>query len=222
VDEDVESLNFQNLEGAYTVTRDSIIQNIASACGMPASIISHEAFNKGLAEGSEDAKKEAAYLDFVRQDMRHCYAWIDRIVMRKAWTEEFWKSLHADYPEIKRKPYETWLYECMRSFKATWPNLLEEPDSEKSKTAKVQMDAAIEAFQAIAELGDPESTADAAEWLAANMNERTELFASKLVIDVEALRARLNAKADQAEEAAEAALEPDDKGKKKPPDAAAA
>ena len=110
----------------------------------------------------------------------------------------------------------------MGAFKATWPNLLVEPDSEKSKTAKVQMDAVVEAFNAMVALGDPDTTANTAEWLAANVNERTELFAGKLVIVAEALKASLESKAEQAEEAMNEAGSDKDKGRKREPGAEAA
>jgi len=204
ITEDVQSLNLQNLEAPFKQARTDAIENIASAVGMPASIISHEAFNKGLAEGSEDAKKEAAYLDYIRQDMNPAYAFMDKIVMRKAWTKEFYETLKVDYPALRSKPFVTWLHECMGAFKATWPNLLVEPDSEKSKTQDVKMKAAIAAMEVAIPNLDPENLANAWEWFAANVNEMPDLFAGKLVIDVNALETHLESKAAQAEAAADA------------------
>ena len=119
IDEAIETLNMMNLDKAAGFARDNVIQNIAAAVGMPASIISNEAFNKGLAEGSEDAKKEASYLDYVRQDMGPAYAYMDRIVMRKAWTKEFYESLGTYYPEYRTMDFETALAEWMHAFKAS-------------------------------------------------------------------------------------------------------
>ena len=201
VKEKIESLNLQNLEAPFKTARDNVIQNIASAVGMPASIISHEAFNKGMAEGSEDAKKEAAYLDYVRQDMNPAYAFMDRIVMRKAWTKEFYEALQSDYPDLRKKPFVTWLHECMGAFKASWPNLLVEPDSEKSKTQDVKMKAAIATMEVAIPNLDPVNLANAWEWFAANVNENPDLFAGKLVIDADELETHLESKAEQAEAA---------------------
>jgi len=202
VDESVESLNFQNLEGPLKLIRDNVIQDIASAVPMPASIISHEAFNKGMAEGTEDAKKENSYLDYVRQDMNPAYAFIDAIVMRKAWTPEFFETLKSQHPKLKFPPFETWLYECMSAFVALWPNLQEEPDSEKAETAKVKMESVTATAEVLIPIVDPVNAANVVQWIADNVNEMPELFAGKLDIDVDALEAHLESKQALAEEAA--------------------
>ena len=131
-DEDIETLNMQNLDKAFSTARTNVIKNIATACGMPASIIGQETLTEGFGEGAEDAKKEAAYLEYLREDMQSAYAFLDRIVMRKAWTSEFYDTLIPLYPRLK--PYDTWLYECIHSFKATWPNILVERIQKKAKS----------------------------------------------------------------------------------------
>lgn len=205
LEEEIQTLDMVNADKAMTTPRTNVIENIAAAVAMPASIISNEAFNKGMAEGSEDAKKEAAYLDYVRQDMATAYAFVDRIVMRKAWTPEFYETLGAYYPEYKTKPFETALREWMHAFKATWPNLIVEPDSEKSKTQKVQMEAVVAVLEELSPIMDPENMCNVIEWVCANANERTELFAGKLEIDRETLLDHLKSK-DEREAAA--VLEP--------------
>ena len=78
--------------------------------------------------------------------------------------------------------------ECIRSFTAPWPNYLIEPDSEKSKNEDVKMKSAV----AVAEVllpaaSDPTNKAAILMWLAENVNNSENLFASKLVLDEDAM-----------------------------------
>lgn len=185
VNEDIQTLNMQNLDKAFTVARTNIIKNIATAAGMPASIIGQETLTEGFGEGTEDAKKEVAYLNYLREDMQPAYNFLDRIVMRQAWNEDFYASLKVTYPELK--PYSTWLYECIHAFTATWPNLMEEPDSEKSKTEDVKMKAVIAIAEAVATQLDPGNKAKTISWIADNVNNCENLFTGTLDIDEDAL-----------------------------------
>lgn len=198
VPESIETLNMQNLDGAGKFARDNILKNIASACGMPATLIAQETMSAEFHEGSEDAKKEAKFVDFIREDMQPAYDFMDRIVMRKAWTPEFYESFTKQYSEYRGTPYETALHDWMRAFKASWPNLLVEPDSEKSKTADVQFKAVVAMVETVGPLLDPENRAKLIAWAAENANEREELFASKLVIDEDTLRGHLEEQQAQA------------------------
>jgi hypothetical protein len=83
LEEAIETLNMQNLDKAFMSARGNILKNIASAAGMPASIIMQETLTEGFGEGTEDAKKEAEYLDYIRSDMDPAYAFLDRICQRK-------------------------------------------------------------------------------------------------------------------------------------------
>jgi hypothetical protein len=186
VDEEIETLNMQNLDKAFTTARNNVIKNIASAVGMPASIVAQETLTEGFGEGTEDAKKEVEYLEYIREDMQPAYDFMDRVVMRKAWTKEFYATLKAEYPELK--PYDTWLYESIHAFKANWTNLLIEPESEKIKTEEIQFKSVIAVVETIAPLCDPETKANLIEWAADNLNSRERLFASKLIIDADKLQ----------------------------------
>ena len=207
VEEDIETLNMQNLDKAAMFARDNVLKNIASATAMPATLIRNETLTEGFGEGSEDAKKEAHFLDWIRTDMQPAYEFMDRIVMRRAWTPEFYEALCDDYPEYKNLNYETALHEWMRAFTATWPNLLVEPDSEKSKTADVQFKAVIAMVETIGPLLDPDNAAELMSWAAENANEREELFGSKLNLDIDKLKAHL---AEKAEQAAAAVVQPEE------------
>lgn len=201
LEEEIETLNFTNLEAPYRLVRENILKNIASATGMPASIIAQETLTEGFGEGTEDFKKEVQYLNYIRKDMEPAYTFMDRIVMRKAWTPEFFETLRVDYPEIRKMEFETWLFESMQAFTAEWPNLNEEPDSEKSKMEDVQMKSAIALAEVMLPELDPANKVKVLVWLSENCNEREALFASKLVLDEDLLETYLEENKDKEEEA---------------------
>jgi hypothetical protein len=200
VGEEIETLDFTNLSDPYKLARENVIKNIASASGTPASIIAEETLTEGFGEGSEDFKKEVQYLNFIRKDMAPVYRFMDQIVMRKAWTPEFFESLKPDYEELAAMQFETWLHQAMTAFISQWPNLNEEPDSEKSKTEKVQMEAVKDMLEQLLDKLDPENQATMIEWAAENVNEREALFASKLILDPLKLIAFLKSNQAQKEE----------------------
>ena len=201
IEEAIETLNFTNLEAPYKLARENVLKNIASGTGMPASIIAQETLTEGFGEGTEDFKKEVQYLNYIRKDMDPLYAFMDRIVMRKAWTPEFFETLKADYKELRRVPFDTWLFNSIQAFTAEWPNLNEEPDSEKSKMEDVQMKSAVAVAEVMLPELDPKNKAAVFAWLAENVNEREALFASKLVLDEDALEAYLEENRQSAEDA---------------------
>ena len=87
-EEEIESLNLQNIDGAMTAARKNILENIAAADDMPARMLTEETLAQGFGEGSEDAKKEAQYIDRIRQWMQPLYDFFDPIVMYRAWNED--------------------------------------------------------------------------------------------------------------------------------------
>jgi hypothetical protein len=188
VNEEIETLNFTNLEAPYKLVRENILKNIASATGMPASIIAQESLVEGMGEGTEDFKKEVQFLNYIRKDMEPSYAFMDRIVMHKAWTPEFFETLKDDYPELRKMDFDTWFFNAQQAFTAEWPNLNEEPDSEKSKMEDVQMKSAIALAEVMLPELDPANKAKVIVWLSENCNEREALFASKLVLDEDELQ----------------------------------
>ena len=93
--------------------------------------------------------------------------------------------------------FETWLHDAMTAFVADWPNLNEEPDSEKSKMEDVQMKSAIALAEVLLPIVDPKNKTAVVAWLAENVNEREALFASKLVLDEDELEAYLEENREQ-------------------------
>jgi hypothetical protein len=211
IDEELSSLNLEHLEPALRLAKELCIKDIASATGMPASIIAQETLTEGFGEGTEDAKKEAAFLNEQREMMQPVYQYMDRIVQRLAWTPEFFETMKADYKEYRDVTYETALHEWIRAFEATWPNILLEPESEKAKTADVQFKAAVAFVETIGAQLDPENRARLFVWLAEQANAREELFASQLDLDPEMMREYFEERANELETAAA------EEGAKSPP-----
>ena len=217
IEEDIQTLNMQNLDGAFGMARSNVLRDIATGARMPASIITKETLAEGFGEGSEDAKEKARYIDWVREDMAPAYAFMDRIVMRKAWTVEFYNTLKATPAYADLPPFETWLLDCIRAFTAEWPNYLIEPDSEKSKNEDVKQKAAVALAEILIPECDPENKATVIMWLADNVNNLENLFTSRLVLDEDLLRAFYEKNAQQADDAAEMATEGgEDKEPKEP------
>ena len=184
----VESLNLQNLEGPYTLARKNIIENLASASDMPAKILNSQTFAEGFGEGTEDAKDVARYVDSVREDMQPAYDFMDAIIQYRAWTPAFYETIQAEFPDqYAGKPFETAFYEWRNSFKATWPSLLIEPESERVVVEKTKFEAATAAVTVLLPAVDPENRVKVLDWYAQLFNEAKLLFPVRLDLDLDAL-----------------------------------
>ena len=186
-EDDVSSINFQNLDGAGSFARDNCLKNIAMAAGMPAKLLEQEAMVGGMAEGTEDAKQIARYIDRVRIDMAPVYNFFDRIVQRRAWNPDFYKTIQRDFEEYRKVPYETAFYQWSNSFVATWPNLLAEPDSQKMISEEIRFKSVVALVESLSPVLDAANKASLVAWAADEINSRRELFSSPLIIDEEAL-----------------------------------
>lgn len=186
--EEIESLNLTNIDGAASMARKNIIENIASACGTPAKMLLAETFAEGFGEGSEDAKAVAQYIDSIRSWMQPLYDFMTEIVMYRAWSEDFYATIQSKYPdEYGNVPYNVAFNEWRNSFTAIWPNLLEEPESEKLRGEDVVLKAIIAVVEVLTPLVDNDNKARVIEWAADNFNANKRLFKSPLDIDIEAL-----------------------------------
>lgn len=186
-DDKIETLNMQNLDGAYGMARKDILENIAAGDDMPAMMLNSETFAQGFADGSEDMKYVAHYIDNIRSDMHDIYAWMDNIVIHRALNKNWYKTIQAKFPEYKDVAYEAAFVEFKNSFSAGWPNLLTEPDSEKVRIDEVKCKAAIATFQVLEPVCDPENKAVLAGWLADTINQNKTMFPIPLVLDLDAL-----------------------------------
>lgn len=188
-DENIESLNLQNIDNSSRQARKNILDNIATAADMPATILNQETFAEGFGEGTEDAKRVAQYVDRLRVWMQPLYEYFDQVVMYRAWNPEFYKTIQSQFPEKYGKvAYTQAFYDWKNSFVAVWPNLLREPDSELIKVDDVKLKAIIAMLQVLLPECDPENRATAIQWAADNFNALKLLFSEPLFLDYEALK----------------------------------
>lgn len=187
-EEDIETLNMQNVDGAGGWARGNILKNIATAADMPAVMLENETLTEGFGEGTEDAKIIARYIDGVREWLAPLYDFFDPIVMRKAWTPDFYATIQNLFPEeYGGVDFNTAFYQWVNSFEAVWPNLLKEPESEAVKVEETKHKALIETLEVLIPTLDPENKAVAVQWLADNMNENKLMFTAPLVLDYDKL-----------------------------------
>ena len=185
-DEELASLDLQHIDSAGRYSRENILKNIATAAGQPAIFLNQDTLAEGFGEGSEDAKQVARYIDRVRIEMQPAYDFIDPIVQRRAWNPEFYKKIQKDFPEqYGSLSYEAAFQSWKDAWRATWPNLLTEPDSEKAKAVESRLKMAIEACKIMVENGTQRTKADALEWLADVINDEKEFYSSPITIDAE-------------------------------------
>jgi hypothetical protein len=191
-DEGVESLNMQNLEGPHVLARRNILENIANATDMPVKLLTQESFAEGFGEGSEDAKAVARYMDRLRETMDPVYRFLDRIVMHRAWTPEFYKTVKEKFPEkYKNVDYKEAFYQWVNSYQAVWPSYLREPDSDQVKVDDIKMKAAISIYQILEFSFDPENKARLIQWVADAISNNKLLYSSPLNLDYKILLKQL-------------------------------
>jgi Protein of unknown function (DUF1073) len=216
VDEAVETLNMQNLDGAYGQVRRNILENIAAADDMPAQILNSETFAEGFGEGTEDAKRVARYVERFRAKMQPAYDFMDEIVRRRAWNPVFYAAIQNEFEEYKDVPYETAYQDWCDAFQATWPSLLIEPESERIKTDEVKLRAVITLVQVLMPALDPPNRARIIQWAQDNFNELKLIFKSPLELDIEALIQHAEEQAEKAETASDKFEEKAEEGPEEP------
>jgi hypothetical protein len=191
----------QNLEGPHVLARRNILENIANAVDMPVKLLTQESFAEGFGEGSEDAKAVARYMDRLRETMDPVYRFLDRIVMHRAWTPEFFKMLRRKYPEkYGEYTYREAFYEWVNSYQALWPSYLREPDSDQVKVDDVKMRAAISIYQILEYSMDAENKTRLIQWLCDAITNNQLLYSSPLNFDYKTLIAQLKKDAEMQEQ----------------------
>jgi hypothetical protein len=210
-DEDIESLNMQNLEGPHVLARRNILENIANSVDMPVKLLTQESFAEGFGEGSEDAKAVARYMDRMRETMDPVYRFLDRIVMHRAWTPAFFDSMKVMFPEKYGKmEYKEAFYQWMNSYQALWPSYLREPDSDQVKVDDTKMKAAISIYQILEFSFDPENKARLIQWIADAITNNKLLYSSPLNLDYKKLLVQLKKDDENRQKQMDAGAEPDD------------
>jgi hypothetical protein len=208
--EEIQSIDLTNIAEPLKLARHNIIEDIASATPMPAKMLTEESFAEGFGEGTEDAKEQARYVDGEREHMDPLYEFMDTICMRLAWTPEFYATMQKEFPEeYKGLDFNAAFYRARNTFKAEWPSLLTEPESELIKVADVKLRALVAVLQVLMPLLQGEELATTIQWVADNMNEMKLLFGSPLNLDTQAIADYKEQKeADEAEAAENALKEP--------------
>lgn len=188
VEEDVSSLNLANVDGAGTFARTNILKNIATAGDIPAVWLENETLVEGFGEGTEDAKMIARHVERFRGTLEPIYDFMDFIVQHRAWNKAWYQQLQKDYPQdYGGMTYDAAMTTFQNNFKAEWPSLLEEPDSEKVKVDDTRLKAALATYQLLSATMDPQNKALLTNWLIDAVNQSDLLFASALSLDTEAL-----------------------------------
>lgn len=188
LDEDVQSIDLHNMEPVLRWANEKCSKDIAAADNMPAGLLEMETLTHGFGEGSEDAKQIARYIDRKRIELTPVYSFFDQIVMRRAWSESFYRGIQQAYPdEYGEVPYNTAFQMWRNSFKAVWPNLLTEPDSKKAEIERDKFSTVVALWAALSSTMDPENRANLAQWVADQINSSEKLFDSQLDFDREAM-----------------------------------
>lgn len=187
IDEKLESLNLQNLEGPAALVRGNALKDCAMAASMPAKLLEQEELVEGLAEGTEDAKQIAEYVGSMRTEMTAEFGFFDRVAQHLAWTPAFFEIMKREYPEAYGKvSYKAAFFRWCDKFTAIWPNLLAEPESKQIEVEKVRFESAVAVVEVAAPLiKTPENRAALLDWIADEVNSREKLFKAKLFLDIE-------------------------------------
>ena len=209
-EEEISSLDLQNIDGAMTTARKNILENIATSNDMPAVILNSETFAEGFADGTEDAKVVVEYINGVRSEMGTLYDYFTTIVQYLAWNPEFYKTIQATYDEDwSGVDFNTAFYRWKNSFQAVWPSLLIEPESELIKKDAVKLESMIAEMQVLLPILDPENKAQLIQWTVDNFNELKLLFPNPLILNPESLIAYLEQQQEQQQEQHESAVAPE-------------
>ncbi len=184
--EKIETLNMQNVNTAMAESRNNILKNIAMSDDMPAKFLENETMIGGMAEGTEDAKMIAHYIDRKRVEMQPSYAWFDNIVQYRAWNKEFYETIKVEFPdEYGSVDFITARTKWRNDFRAVWPSLLTEPDSEKAKVSEIKYKSAVAAYEVFEPGFSPANKAKLNQWLVDTINNETDLFETPLEFDMD-------------------------------------
>ena len=190
-DEDISAIDLENTHLAMTASRSNIIENIASSASIPPKILMADSYAGVLANGTEDYRQTMLFIEEFRGELRPLYDFFDEIVMHRAWNPDFYRVIQNLYPEYEGITYEKAFYDWKNSFRATWPSLMIEPDSERIKVDEIRLRAIISAIEVMAPTLDQENKTKLLQWAADNLNSLPEMFDNPLIMDWEQLAAHI-------------------------------
>lgn len=186
-DDNIKSLDLNNVEGPLKIARDNIISDIASGSDIPAILIKEEAFAQGFSDGSEDSKAISQYIDGVRQAINPVMGYFEDLIQYIAWNEEFYESVKEEHPDVYTDDYKTTFYQWKDEFTASWQELIDEsPNERRDSDAKV-IENAAKLFAILAPKLDPINVAKASDWLASISNSTETYKDNPLTLDLDAL-----------------------------------
>lgn len=186
--DEVESLNLQHATESAHGSKDSILDSIAAAIGMPAIILKSETLAQGLGgSGDEDSKVIANYVSEERQAIEPLYRFLIPRIQKLAWTPEFYASFQAADPEYANVPYETALYEWVESFVFEWPDFLREQKSEKAKAVDATINLVEKTFNLLNGVLSPDDRKLLCQWTmdVVNSDELSEFIPVSLDLNLD-------------------------------------
>jgi len=202
----IESLNLQNLDGAMSMARKNILNDIAAGVPMPALLLNDETMGSDFHEGTEDANEVAQWVDGVRKDLTTLFAYMDRIIQHRAWTPSFYETIQQEFSEYKDVPYEVAFYKWRNSFIPTWPEIIKEKESDAIKVEETRLGGMFQAFDKLQPLCDPDSLGQLVDWVVNNVNEMALLFPVPLVLDISKIVAQAQENKDKQDDMQEQAM----------------
>ena len=196
-EEKIESLNLENVNAAMSESRSNIIKDIATGADMPATMIDQETFVSGFGEGTEDSAREVQFVEGIRKWIDPAYTLMDKVCMYRAWTPAFFEALKKDIPDAYGDmDYQTAFQGWRNQFTASWPPLIEEPESERIKVDAVKLQAAIDLLVSLVPLLDPENKAALIQVVVDNFNDLKRIFSVKFDLDIDLLLEHLEEQAE--------------------------
>ena len=183
---------------------------------MPAKLVNSETLAVAFAEGEEDAKAIARFIDKLRETMQHLYDFFNGIVQFRAWNYDFYKTIQADVKEYKGKSYNEAFTEWSNHFIAVWPSLLTEPDSEKIKVANVKLRSIIALMDTLLPMADPVSKEMLIQGAVDNFNDMKILFPTPFKIDAKKMAEYSEEQMEEEKKMGMAKVQPGKQGQQKP------
>jgi len=170
-DDTVETLSLIHTNDVADGVRRRLLANLAATDGMPTTLLSDDPFATGHADGTEDRKKEAEYLEGIQSDAKELVDWLDGFVMRMAWDDEFLQQVKNDYPQYSNMSLNTIFYQFKNSFDWKFQPLIIEPEEIKVKnqTGKIANVAAVVGM--LSGQVDDDSKSEILSWSAKMIND---------------------------------------------------
>lgn len=190
IDEDIKSIDLQNVDGPMKLARDNIIANIAAASDVPAILLKDESYAEGFSDGDVDMMAVVQYIDGVREQMQSACTFFDKIVMARAWNREFYEAMKTEFedePDAVEATYELFLSNAKHRFKATWPTLIKEKESETVKRNAEKLKAMTDVLKVLLAALDPVNKAHLVAWFCNALNDMKDIFSGTVVFEEEAL-----------------------------------